>query len=116
MRYWIVEWLKTYPKVYNIIGPYTEFVEYCLHMEKRGTPGTSLELQVASDLFFATIEIFSIANLHALVPEKIVKPNQRWHTDPNVFTNKIKIICQPGSLTLLRGDSPLMANPFLRRN
>ena len=60
-------------------------------MKKEGTPGTAIELQATSDLFFTVIEVYTIKDLE--LPTKIIRPEQLLHMDINACKNKIQLYC-----------------------
>jgi len=62
MRFWIVKWLWRHTKVYNTFGSIEKYDEHIELMAKQGTAGTHIELQAASDIFFAVTEIFTVDN------------------------------------------------------
>ena len=72
MRLWIVDRMATFPNFYNIRVKSENFSNYCQKMAIRSTPGSYLELQVASDIFFAVIEVYKESNLDE--PYQVIMP------------------------------------------
>ena len=60
MRFWIVKWLWRHTKVYNTYSSLEKYDRHIELMAKEGTAGTHIELQAASDIFFAVVKIFSV--------------------------------------------------------
>jgi len=50
---------------------------HCAGMLKDGTPGTVIEIQGISDIFFSCIEIYTVAS--SSVPFKIIRPHRLMH-------------------------------------
>ena len=58
-------------------------------MAKKGTPGSYLELQAASDIFFVVVEIYREENLEK--PFQIIRPLRSRTTYAKDGTRRIKI-------------------------
>ena len=83
MRNWIVRRMRARRHLYH------RDEDYCESMSQKGTPGTFLEFQVASDIFFTTIDIYTLQDSET--PQVIIKPKRAAPLLNNACTNRISI-------------------------
>ena len=92
MRHWIVDRMLTFPMLYKLKGMSEEFSKYCEKMAKKGTAGSYLELQVASDIFFVIVEIYKTDNLEE--PYQVIMPLRSKTVLAIQCKRRIKVLIQ----------------------
>ena len=85
MRKWITKTLESRPTIYNLLGSHREFKAHCKQISNQSYPATFLELQVASDLFFVNIDIYTVETCITVTPTRNIsdKTISLWYMNEN---------------------------------
>ena len=102
----------TFQKCYNVLRTKEKFFIHCEKMGKKGTPGSYLELQVASDIFFVVVEIYREEQIEE--PYQVIMPLRFRTVLPGQCQRRVKLLIQNSNhcVSLSTPEKQLMVKPF----